>query len=89
MGPTCLRDHPAPRWSGRLRVCPHPWPQEVGLGGVRGPWVEHPRAKSTAVCGAWCGVWRGARCRRTFQGGWRGASAEGQGKGPFMEAFLH
>lgn len=86
------------RLGGRCPTCPRcptaggmPPSPTSGAGGLGcgGTLCEHPRGDvgcSAAPCRPhpWplC-------CRRTFQGGWRGASAAGQGKGPFMEAFLH
>lgn len=96
MDPTWPWDQCVPWWGS----CASPpiFGPVAGSGRGSGALVEHPQGKSTAVCG---GTVQGtaqpssapsaaaARCRRTFQGGWRGASAAGQGKGPFMEAFLH
>lgn len=60
MDPTCLWDHRVP-WRGELRISPHHRPWELGLGGGRGPLVEHLGGKSAAVCGARCGTQGGPR----------------------------
>lgn len=55
MDPTCLWDHCVPQ-RGELCISPHHWPRELGLGGGRGPLVEHPGGKIVMVCGARCGT---------------------------------
>lgn len=85
------------RQRGELHIFPITVLGSWGWVGAGGPWLSIPgeecggaRAYGAGYGTALAGPVRSAaRCRRTFQGGWRGASAAGQGKGPFMEAFLH
>lgn len=71
MDPTCLWDHRVPRQSGELRISPHHWLWELGLGGGWGLLVECLGGKSAVVRRAWCGVRRGPRrlCLRRLAAG--------------------